>query len=192
MKTTRTKVLFVSILLSAAVPSMLFSAEDKLIEQLKQEGQLPESIKSAKPSELDRVVLDYCAKNILMLGLKKGEPGFKIIQLLLQFAIGKPDQFGNTALKCAVYEGNSEVVKALLEHNADVDETSSDGYTALGFAAFQGDFTMAKLLFENNAKPHFRANKSKRTPLQIAEKQGYPEIVTLLRRSKAGSEAGDE
>jgi len=178
MKTMRAKALFTSMLLSAAVPSMLFSAE----EQPRQP--------SLSSSERSKVIEHSVTKSSL------APPAFMIFeeskirtQWVAQTPINELDQYGDTKLKHAVFRCNPEAVKKLLKDNADINGMDLDGYTVLGLAAFLGDFTMAKLLLKNNADPRFKANGIKRTPIQIAKKKGHKKMAVLLCVSSKKSRA---
>ncbi|KAI0817242.1 hypothetical protein GGR55DRAFT_684943 [Xylaria sp. FL0064] len=83
-----------------------------------------------------------------------------------------------TPLSWAAEKGHSEVVKLLLEHDADFDDRRS-GQLPLSLAAENGHAEIVKLLLERGADPESR-DGSKRTPLSWAASEGHKEIVQLL------------
>ncbi len=62
-------------------------------------------------------------------------------------------QLGFTPLTCAVMTNDSKLVKLLLQNNAEIDkqENSRGGFTPLMRAAWHGRLEIAKLLLQNNA-----------------------------------------
>lgn len=61
---------------------------------------------------------------------------------------------GMTALVHAAREGHVDVVKALLEGGADIDQPSGDGSTALVSALQNGRFDLAMVLIDQGANPN--------------------------------------
>lgn len=72
-----------------------------------------------------------------------------------------------------------DVVKSLLDHEADVNAVADGGTTALHKAASLGDSRMLSFLLSRNAKPN-PIDSKKRTPLTIAIDKGYTKHVTRL------------
>jgi len=72
-----------------------------------------------------------------------------------------------------------EVLRALLEHGANIDETNNNGETALLLCARAGAVNAAKFLIEKGAKPNIAA-KNGMTPLHEFAFRKYLEGVTLL------------
>jgi len=85
-----------------------------------------------------------------------------------------------------LYKGYTlESVTILLDHGADIEEafvTPEDiaGYTPLMFAARDNHEELAKLLINKGANANARGENGK-TPLALAEENGYTAMVELLK-----------
>jgi ankyrin repeat protein len=91
------------------------------------------------------------------------------------------DERGWTALRCAVFQENTKVVKFLLKHGADPNTVESEqGSTPLHWAAQVGNAEIAKTLLEAGAEPNVRDTFSGSTPLYFAATGGYPETAKVL------------
>ncbi|KDO19732.1 hypothetical protein SPRG_15062 [Saprolegnia parasitica CBS 223.65] len=62
------------------------------------------------------------------------------------------DETGTTLLMRAAANGHPELVKLLLDRNADIDAAQADGWSALMYAASFGHDALVQLLLENNAQ----------------------------------------
>jgi ankyrin repeat protein len=60
-----------------------------------------------------------------------------------------------------------EAIQLLLDHGADVNAQSEDGWTALHTAASYGEVQAVEVLLKRGADPHTRT-KSGKTPFQLA------------------------
>ena len=98
----------------------------------------------------------------------------------------EPPLTGLTPLYWATVNGQTEVVKLLLDNNADVNAScSDDGVTPLHIAGCNGHTEVLKLLLENNADVNARRTDNGATPLHIAAFEGHAEVVKLLLDSNA-------
>ena len=99
-------------------------------------------------------------------------------------------EFGITPLDIAVYNGNADIVKALVIAGADVNVTDKYGNTPLMKASRQGNLEIfevlvnagediVQLLLDSGAKVNV-TNVIEETPLHIASKEGNLEIVKAL------------
>lgn len=81
----------------------------------------------------------------------------------------------------AIKHDNLIGLKKLLELKSQVDlnKLLEDGETLLTAAVTYNRFQMIEILFENNASL-FRGNSNRQTPLMVAAKLGYGDIVRLL------------
>jgi len=81
--------------------------------------------------------------------------------------------------------GRIDVVRLLLDHNADVDARDNDGDTPLLCAAVCGQLKVVQILLDRNVEINARSNDGS-TPLHIASEgplgqfERHPDIVQLL------------
>jgi len=93
---------------------------------------------------------------------------------------------GITALEWAARTGHTEVVKLLLDSNADVNAKRPTGVTPLHIAAQEGRTEVVKLLLvDNNAHVNAKCSDDGTTPLYIAAQKTHPEVVKLLLDNNA-------
>ena len=110
------------------------------------------------------------------------------VKLLLDYkgdanAIVEPGS-GYTALMRAVLDGNTELAKALIEHGANVNATSSTGGTALVYSVGKGSLELTELLISNDANVNVQSRDGI-TPLAYAKEYQKDNIVALLREHGA-------
>lgn len=81
----------------------------------------------------------------------------------------------------AVTNRQTDSVKALLEHGADVNVRANDGSTALMLAAAAGDIEIVRALLSKGADVSGRFTETGKTALMLAKEKGYTDIVSLLQ-----------
>ena len=94
-------------------------------------------------------------------------------------------KYGQTPLKLASRYGSSDVVRLLLEHDANPNIRDNNGDTPLASASWQGYTHIVKLLLNNNNASINIQNDYGYTPLLLASYRGYTEIVRMLLESGA-------
>ncbi|KAL4217242.1 hypothetical protein ACF0H5_023693 [Mactra antiquata] len=118
----------------------------------------------------------------------------EILDILLSSKcdVNVTDDNGNTALHLAVDEGNTEVVKKLIETGrCIVDAMNNKGETALMKAAFYDYVEMVRsLLKDGSASPDVK-NKAGQTALLIAIREGSHATVDLLLKNGCDVRATD-
>ena len=87
-----------------------------------------------------------------------------------------------TPLMRAVLLGDAEIVRALLEHKADVNTQDDEGNTALMLAASQGSARVVQLLLEYGAILD-RRDEVGMTALSIARSKGRVLVARLIERA---------
>jgi uncharacterized protein len=102
----------------------------------------------------------------------------------------KPDDHGQTALMWAAAEKHPEMVRALLDHGADVHVESNGGFTPLLFAARSGDLESAKTLLASGANPNDSAADG--SALLIACASGHEELSIYLLEKGAKPNVADD
>ncbi|CAJ0574622.1 unnamed protein product, partial [Mesorhabditis spiculigera] len=87
----------------------------------------------------------------------------------------------NTALTLACFQGRTEVVRLLLQFNANVEHRAKTGLTPLMEAANGGYTEVGELLLEDGADPNTGPVPSSRdTALTIAADKGHDKFVEML------------
>src|SRR6266542_2860082 len=98
---------------------------------------------------------------------------------------------GKVALLLAVGDSyGEEIVKLLLEKNADVNVTDDLGNTPLMFAASRNGDELVSLLLERKASVNMK-NKKQETALHLAAQDGYARVMELLLANGADVRARD-
>ena len=86
---------------------------------------------------------------------------------------------GGGPLVTAAANNNVEIVRILIEHGADVNQSTTNNWTPLHFAAKNNNPEILKMLIDKGANVNV-VNKMGESPLKIAEERGYTLIVRLL------------
>jgi len=137
----------------------------------------------AEQKALDYIALSYASakghivlvKGLLARGAPVNPPSFS------------PDSFTDaeylasqhgTPLQVAAEAGHADIVKLLLEHDANAEWQCCDGGTALYFAAENGHLEVVKALVEGGAKLLVFPS-----PLVAAMKGGHKDVVQYLNGS---------
>ena len=90
-----------------------------------------------------------------------------------------------TPLMEAASSGFVEIVKLLLQHDADITAQSSSGNTALHYAAIGGHQDVVRLLLEHGANIE-EHNENGHTPLMEAAAHGQVGVGKILLEAGAG------
>lgn len=170
MKTTLKKMLFTSMLLSVAGSSILFSAE--------------ESIPRVAKLAYVRVIRQNCAlpeDTPLLKALGKNR--FNQAERLIRMNADVNDGGSSKPLMVAASRDNPEIVKLLVESNADLNFQNDGRATAIMFA-IQGSLETAKILVQSNAdlniKDSFGGTALAMAILQISDRGKMLAMVALL------------
>ena len=116
-----------------------------------------------------------------LLASTKTEKSEKTAELLVTAGVDPNARQANgmTVLMSAVFNGQEDVAKALLEKGADV-KLDAAGFNALSLAVERGNKTMVKLLLAAGADPKARPGAGL-SALEKAQQQGKTELVELLQ-----------
>jgi hypothetical protein len=91
----------------------------------------------------------------------------------------------------AVYEGDLEKVKKLLDEGEDINAKDDYGRTPLHYASINGDLDIIKFLVEKGANVNAKDDYG-RTPLHYASIYGIVDVVKFLVKEGANVNARDE
>ena len=113
---------------------------------------------------------------------------------------GAKANLGNVGLERAVFQGNVDIVKALLEAGAEVKNSGSQVFTGLGGLepilvlacfSYNADPQIVKMLLDRGADPATKSQQG-RTPLELARERGYEEVARLLVQVIEKNQAGEK
>jgi len=96
---------------------------------------------------------------------------------------------GSTPLHHAAEQGHIEIVKLLIERGANINLTGGGNMTALHFAVNSGRIEVARYLLSKGA--NINSIECGSTPLHLAVKKGYSELVHLLESNGAVDKANE-
>ena len=101
------------------------------------------------------------------------------------------DDSGWTPLIIASSAGHENIVKILLQKDADPNKTTSTGQTALHYAASRNRFKIAEMLISCNCDINVADNTTSATPLHRAASKGNLKIVRLLLENNSKVDSVD-
>ena len=101
------------------------------------------------------------------------------------------DGRGDYPIHHAARNGDTEIVRLLIDHGADVNVVNEDGQTVLYCAGGHGHLDTVRVLLENNADPHVKFTKDRKTLLewlaQYPDDQRFAKITRLLSKHAMGT-----
>jgi ankyrin repeat protein/mono/diheme cytochrome c family protein len=113
---------------------------------------------------------------------------------------GAKPNLGDVGFSRAVFKGNVEIVKALLEAGAEVKNSGNAIFPGFGgsepilvFACFSynADPQIVKMLLDRGADPAAKSQQG-RTPLELARERGYEEVAKLLVQAIEKKQAAEK
>ena len=133
-------------------------------------------------------VTNTSATGLQRASLRGDVPAVKMLLAIGVDTEEKDNVNGYTALICGAYSGHEEVVQALLDSGANIDNSDPDLTTPLHVAAANGHEQIVRLLLDRGAKINAK-EKDGTTPLFIAVMNGHEQAVQLLLEGGAETEA---
>jgi ankyrin repeat protein len=128
-------------------------------------------------TDINQIFREYCDRGLI-----------EQIKVLLQHPYGinvnNINEYGNTALISACFEGQLELAQILLEHDADPNIANTEGNTALMFACDKGYVEIVKLLLQYKADVNMK-DEDNSTALFDACAGDFIDIVRLLLEHNA-------
>jgi ankyrin repeat protein len=107
----------------------------------------------------------------------KGEDAAKLL-VIAGADVNARQANGMTALMSAVFNGQTDVVKALIDKGADVNATAK-GFTALRLAVERNNKDMVKLLLAHGAKPALTSDGAP-SALEKAKEMNLKDLADLM------------
>ena len=105
---------------------------------------------------------------------------------------GAKPNLGDVGLNRAVFQGNVEIVKALLEAGAEVkDRGEPEPILVFACFSYNADPQIVRMLLERGADPAAKSQQG-RTPLELARERGYEEVARLLVQAIAQKQAAEK
>jgi uncharacterized protein len=137
----------------------------------------PQTIQNLLQRGFDPNTRDPGGQHALYLALR--EPALKVAKALIDWPktdLNAANSANETPLMIAVLKGHTELVKVMLDKEADVNKT---GWTPLHYAATSGNIELINMLLEKHAYIDAESPNGT-TPLMMAAQYGTPSAVKLL------------
>jgi hypothetical protein len=122
-----------------------------------------------------RTQLHHCAKNGLTTSVKR-------LLSIRNINVNVKDDWNETPLHWAAYNGHVEIARLLLQNGADVNARCNNGWTPLLSAASHGHIDILHLLVENGADLEAQSNDGGRALHCAADYGHLPFIQELISR----------
>ena len=113
---------------------------------------------------------------------------------------GAKPNIGDVGLNRAVFQGNVEIVKALLDAGAEVRNSGNQVFTGFGERepilvlacfSYNADPQIVRMLLDRGANPAAKSQQG-RTPLELARERGYEEVARLLVQAIEKNQAAEK
>ena len=121
-----------------------------------------------------------------------GKGDLKVIKKMLKNGrkVNEKDAFGATPLIIATVSGKMEVVRFLLQKNANPKITAKDGYTMMHAAAFSGKKELVQLAYDLGLDVNARYGKDGVTPVDVGEDESDAMPILQSLGGRRGWELG--
>jgi len=139
-------------------------------------------VKSLLKKEVN--ISEYNKKGLFPLWRSTADNNYEISELLIKYGanvnqVNKVPPANSTSIELPCQEGYFEIVKLLVENDADVNFKGYRDFTPIRIAARNGHLKIVKYLAQNGAHIDIKAMDGA-TPLEHAASKGHYEIVKFL------------
>jgi ankyrin repeat protein len=152
-------------------------------EDLNENEALAETVKVQSKSEIQEDFFMACAKGDLLQVIQKIKEGANVNE-------PRSVHFFNTGLHYASENGHIEIINALIDRGANIEQTNNDEETALHVAISKNKVEAAKILISKNANIEAE-NIFQERPIHLSLARKQSEIVNLLIDMEVNLEARD-
>ncbi|MFH1283279.1 MAG: ankyrin repeat domain-containing protein [bacterium] len=162
-----------------------------IIEALKNNGAKEDIFTYAATGNIEKVKSVIKRDESLILPIK--ESGFSLLHIaatagqleIVKLLISKGSHLNHktregTPLILASLMGHSKIVNVLLDNNAEINLTDSNGMTALHWASSEGNFEIVKTLLDHNADSNKLTNNGLK-PIDLAIQNKKANIIKILK-----------
>jgi ankyrin repeat protein len=113
---------------------------------------------------------------------------------------GAKTNLGDVGLNRAVFQGNIEIVKALLEAGVEVKSSGNQVFPGFGGSepilvlacfSYNSDPQMVRILLDRGADPTAKSQQGK-TPLELARERGYEDVARMLVQAIEQKQAAEK
>jgi hypothetical protein len=165
-------------------------------ERVQKKASITKRGKKNKKKQMDESKLLEAAEELVQCARYGEEEELKgLLETLKPFPqhVNHQNEWGQSALQCAVANGHAAICQALIEAGAEVNRPNKEGNCPLHWAALMGKIDCVKLLVEAQADVNFR-NELGRTALDECHARGHSKVFDYLVEQSAlpGKEAMEE
>ena len=154
------------------------------IEDIIEKTDLYKAIKEGNITEVEQILASGTPDNLSAFLREAAKFNhLEIVKLLFAKGadINQPGSYGsNAALISATWNDNLEMVKFLVDNNANINNQDVGGSTALMIASWNGNLEMVKFLVDNDANVSLQGWEKRITALMLAASKGNLKIIELL------------
>mmetsp|Transcript_52630 Transcript_52630/g.138160 ORF Transcript_52630/g.138160 Transcript_52630/m.138160 type:complete len:327 (+) Transcript_52630:1-981(+) len=122
-------------------------------------------------------------------GLDQDNADFLNLKGAIKTAMTKQQYESFRKLTAAAKSGDTESIRDLLRHRAELEDVDYDGRSAFAVACYEGSFKVVELMLEEGVDTGLR-NRWNQTPLNEAVSNRQGPVVELLLQYKAGTDPG--
>jgi len=154
-----------------------------------------EMIKTAISGGANVNAVDCYNRTPLYFAAINNYPGLIVSLLIKSLAnvdvVTTAEMYSRTPLMEAIYNKNFEVATLLVDNGANVNLCDNEGYSAVHYAVYAKAVQLFRLMLSKNGDANKKSNDGK-TPLDLAQEQGYEEFPEIFNEHIKSTGAGDQ